>query len=294
MDHCNCHHRIAAFSFTRLKAVAIVTLLAALTGCSQGEPEAEPTEQSHAPGGLAAAADSRMQAPEKDIRPEVKRLVATAIAGNYNQYCNDLSGDGPVASPEQNIVISADGMLHSGAGNVDFVNATTTAVVLTVGRAEQMLSAGIDVHDPDTQDRTFVIGVHRLAETVGATVTNESQQPARSFGCSGPIPPAFAMDLWTPVFKQIHFDTVTANCTAIPLVDKGPVRVRVSDGQLKVNDQIFSAEQARSSEGIQVSDDGVVYSFTAADNTGYDLSVQPDGSFAMLSIHRNDEHLSCI
>ncbi|NQD37171.1 hypothetical protein HPT27_09045 [Permianibacter sp. IMCC34836] len=295
MDSCNGNQASSSLRHCRLPSIAISTLFVLLAGCHPEKPAAESVDVE--PGqaeSKQAAAHGRLSGPEKDIRPAVKQVVAAAIAGDYNQFCNDVSGDAPVAVPDQSIAISAGGMLHSDVGDIDFVNADAASFALTLSRAEQVLSTKIEVRDPDTQQRTYVIGVNRLAETVGTTVTNEQLQPPRSLGCSGPIPPAFAMDLWTPVLQLIHFAPITSHCTAIPLEDKGTIEVGVRDNQLKVGDQVFGAQQARSSEGIQISDDGVLYSFTATDNTGYDLYVQPDGSFAMLGIHRGDEHINCI
>ncbi len=269
------------------------SLLVLLAACSAESPnEQTGADPSSAEQTQPTDAAETTAGNGKDIRPAMRRVVTAAIAGTYDQHCNNLAEGqlGPV--PGERIVLTPDGKLESSTAGMDFIDTMASGFGFQLSRPDASFSAVLDLQDATSYDRIMLIGVQQYDGLVAAQFTDTRQAAELSRGCTGTVIAAFAMNLWDAVTQHIEFAPVTAQCFAIPAADKGTVRIALSDGILSVDNERFDRSQHRLTESLNIGST-VDYGFSIDETASYTLSVDPDGSFQTLLVSKNGEHYGC-
>lgn len=264
-------------------------LLVLLAACSAEPPADEPATDNAANSSHEAEATIN---GGTDIRPAMRRVVAEAIAGTYDQHCNDLvEGQfGPVLN--ERIVLKSDGKLESSTAGMDFIDTMASGFGFQLSRPDATFSAVLDLQDATSYDRIMLIAVQQYDGLVAAQFSDTRQTAELSRGCTGTVIAAFAMNIWDAVTRHIEFAPVTARCFAIPAADKGSIRIALSNGILSIDNESFNRGQHRLTESLNIGE-AVDYGFSVDASASYTLSVEPDGSFASLLVSKNGEHYAC-
>ncbi len=228
----------------------------------------------------------------RDIRPAIKRVIAEALAGSYNKACHDYSGISSLAAAEQSIVLTKDGVVNSGIGDFDLVRTRKAEVMLTIDSMLASFAADISIRDEKNEKLLYTLAIQHSATQTNATLHSAVRQPSRVIACDGTTPDALALDVWTPVVNQMAEVAITLPCRNTK-ARASTIRLQIARGEIRINDAIFTADNASQQQSIHSNNAGVVFSFNSKEGTRYDLHITTDAQLTALHISKNAERTIC-